>query len=260
MKETLIKALKEAGKELLNNFGTNHEFTVKESQSSIVTKIDIKNDALIREIIMDAFPEHNIVAEESGFMNNNSRYTWVVDPLDGTSNFAAGIPWFGVLIALFDGNTPVMGGAYLPVGDHLYFAERGKGTTVNGDRVTMKKTLLRNSLISFNVDFVEDEAVLNSSLDIYKRLVKSARNIRCTNCLMDFLYTAEGKFGGVINLFTRVWDIAPLGLIIEEAGGEMIYTNGNKITYHFDDNISKVNYPVVAGTKGIIDELRKNVL
>ncbi len=128
MKETLIEALNSAGKELLTHFGKNIDFKVKESQSSIVTQADLKSDALISALIRKRFPTHNIVSEESGFSNMKSKYTWVIDPLDGTSNFASAIPWFGVLIALFEENIPVMGGAYLPVPDQMYIAEKGKGS------------------------------------------------------------------------------------------------------------------------------------
>ncbi len=127
MKETLILALETAGKELLNHFGKNPDFKVKESRSSIVTQADFKSDAIIVSTIRKRFPMHNIISEESGFSNMKSRYTWIIDPLDGTSNFASAIPWFGVLIALFEDNIPVMGGAFLPVMNQLYIAEKEKG-------------------------------------------------------------------------------------------------------------------------------------
>ncbi len=261
MKETLILALEVAGKELLKHFGTNIGFKVKESQSSIVTKADLKSDALISELIRKRFPSHNIISEESGFSDMNSKFTWVIDPLDGTSNFASAIPWFGVLIALFEDNVPVMGGAYLPVLNQMYIAEKGKGVVLNGKPFTMpENSSLKNSLISFNVDFTDNEKILNESLSIYKNLVKSARNIRCTNSLVDFLYVAEGKFGAVINLFTRVWDISALGLIIEEAGGIMKYANGDEIKFRLDSKVPEANFPVIAGCELIIAELRKDVL
>jgi myo-inositol-1(or 4)-monophosphatase len=261
MKETLIDALTSAGKELLIHFGRNIDFKVKESQSSIVTQADLKSDALISALIRKRFPTHNIVSEESGYSNMKSRYTWVIDPLDGTSNFASAIPWFGVLIALFEENIPVIGGAYLPVPDELYIAERGKGAVMNGKPFSMPKDkTLKNSLVAFNVDFTDNEKVLNDSIAIYKNLVSAARNIRCTNSLVDFLYVSQGKFGGVINLFTRIWDISALGLIIEEAGGEMKYVNGEKIIFTFDEKVSATNFPVMAGSEAIISELQRSVL
>jgi myo-inositol-1(or 4)-monophosphatase len=261
MKEHLKMVLRMAGAELMRQFGRNTGFRVKESQSSIVTKADLKSDALISGLIRENYPDHNIISEESGFSNRNSRYTWIIDPLDGTSNFAASIPWFGILIALFDGQVPIMGGAYLPSADRLYFAEKGHGAMINGRKFSMLKNKgLKNSLISFNVDFTDNEKILDESISIYRNLVKSARNIRCTNSLVDFLYVAEGKFGGVINLFTRIWDISALILIIEEAGGSMLDVSGDEIEYRLDESSPSRNFPVMAGSPEILDELRRKVL
>jgi myo-inositol-1(or 4)-monophosphatase len=261
MKETLHSALKIAGKELLRHFGQPVGYKIKESQSSIVTKADLKSDSLISGLISRHFPSHNILTEESGYHKKDSEYTWVIDPLDGTSNFASALPWFGVLIALFKNNIPVMGGAYLPVQNVLYFAEKGKGAFKNGSPFTMVKNKeLKNSLFSFSVDFTDNEAVLTESIMIYRNLVKAARNIRSTNSLVDFLYAAEGKFGGCVNLFTRIWDISALGLIISEAGGVMKYVNGDEILYTLDEKAVEKNFPVMAGSAEIIRELGKVVL
>lgn len=261
MKETLITALKTAGEELLNNFGQHIEFTVKESQSSIVTKADLNSDSLIVRIISERFPLHNIISEEGGFINNQSDYTWIIDPLDGTSNFAAGLPWFGVLITLLKDNIPVIGGAYLPVDDTLYIAEKGKGAYRNGKPLNIDPdSKLQNSLFAFSVDFTDDNVVLNESIEIYRNLVKATRNIRSTNSLMDFLFVAEGKFGGVINLFTRVWDIAGLGLIISEAGGVIKDISGNDLLFVVNENILANNFAVMAGSEKIVSELQNVII
>ena len=115
MKNLLISALKIYGDRLLQYFNKPLETKQKESQSSIVIEADIESETGIINLIRERFPEHNIISEESRYTNNNSEYTWIIDPLDGTSNFASGIPWFGVLISLFKDNTPIMGRAYLPV-------------------------------------------------------------------------------------------------------------------------------------------------
>jgi fructose-1,6-bisphosphatase/inositol monophosphatase family enzyme len=98
---------------------------------------------------------------------------------------------------------------------------------------------------------------LNKGMEIYKYIVRSSRNIRSTNCLIDFLYVAEGKFGGVLNLYTKVWDISALGLIISEAGGTMKNINGNDIQFSVGESIMKENFPVIAGTRQIIDSLKE---
>ena len=258
MKNTLITALTNSGNTLLEFFNKPIEVKSKESQSNIVTEADFASDSIITNILKKGFPTHNFISEESGYTNNNSEYTWVIDPLDGTSNFASGIPWFGVLISLFQNNVPIMGGAYLPFSDILYFAERGKGSFRNGKPFTMiENKELGNSLIAFSVDYTEDDVFLNKGIEIYKYIIKGSRNIRSTNSLVDFIYVAEGKFGGCINLYTKIWDISALGLIISESGGIMIDIYGNNIQYSVDEHAIGKNFPVVAGSKEIVESLRK---
>lgn len=261
MKQTIISALQIAGEELLKHFGKPMEFETKESQSNIVTVADMNSDALIVGMIKERFPSHNILSEESGFSNMHSIYTWVIDPLDGTSNFAAGLPWFGILIALFENNTPIMAGAYLPIMDLLYFAERDNGTLKNGQPFVMVQNKgLKNSLFSFSVDYIEDEIILNQSIAIFKNLIKATRNIRSTNSLVDFLYVAEGKLGGCVNLFTKIWDISALGLIISEAGGVMKDIDGRDIQYVLNEKTIEQNFAVIAGSELILKELNNLVL
>ncbi len=258
MEDTLISALKTSGEKLLEYFTRPLVAKQKESQSSIVTEADIESEKLIINKIKKGFPGHNIISEETGYINNNSEYTWVIDPLDGTSNFASGIPWFGVLITLFNQNIPVMGGAYLPVQDILYFAETGKGAFRNGEPLPkIENKTLRNSLFAFCVDYTEDIHFLNKGMEIYKFIVKNSRNVRSTNSLIDFIYVAEGKFGGVLNLHTKVWDISGLGLLISEAGGVMKNINGDKINFNLKEGIIDENFPVIAGSEEIIGSLRK---
>ena len=258
MKNLLISALKVSGNILLEYFNKPAKIQQKESQSSIVTEADFESEKIIIHLIKEKFPSHNIISEERGFINNNSEYTWIIDPLDGTSNFACGIPWFGVLVSLLKNDIPVMGGAYLPVQDLLFFAEAGKGAFRNGEALPpLKNKPLKNSLFAFCIDYTEDTEFLNRGMEIYKHIVKSSRNIRSTNSLIDFIYVAEGKFGGVINLYTKVWDISGLGLIISEAGGIMKNIDGNDIKYSVREELIQENFPVIAGSPEIIESLKK---
>jgi myo-inositol-1(or 4)-monophosphatase len=257
MKDTIIEALNLSGKTLLNYFNKPIKTKIKESQSSIVTQADFASDKLIKKIIIDKFPTHNIISEESGFIKNNSEYTWVIDPLDGTSNFASGIPWFGVLICVFKNEIPIMGGAYLPVDNVLYFAEYGKGAFRNEIKLTMpENSELMDSLISFSVDYTSDEKFLNRGMEIYRKIVQGCRNVRSTNSLVDLIYVAEGKFGGCINMNTKIWDISALGLIISEAGGKMTDINGNELKYSINSESAETNFPVIAGTQKIIENFK----
>jgi myo-inositol-1(or 4)-monophosphatase len=258
MKDIMISALHSSGKTLLGYFEKPMDVRIKESQSSVVTEADLKSESVIINMLADNYPEHNIISEEGGFRNNNSEFTWVVDPLDGTSNFAAGIPWFGVLITLFENNIPVLAGAYLPVSDTLYYAEKGGGAFKNNYPMPeIRDRKLRDSLIAFSVDYSDDEEFLNKGISLYKFIIQNSRNIRSTNSLFDFTYIAEGKLGGCVNLYTKVWDISGLGLIIREAGGMMTDIYGNEIIYQIGDDLLTRNFPVIAGSFDIVESLRR---
>ena len=260
MTKTLSEALRISGEILLQHYNRPLNETVKESQSSIVTEADLASDKAIKNLIIGRFPDHNIISEETGLINKGSEFTWIIDPLDGTSNFAAGIPWFGVLITLLKGNIPELAGAYLPSSDDMYIAERGKGAFRNGERMqTIINKDLKDSLFAFCVDYTEDSEFLDRGMDIYKYIVMHSRNIRSTNCLLDFIYTSEGKFGGVLNLYTKIWDIAGLSLILRETGGVMNNINGNELEFELSYNIAEINFPVIAGNKAIISFLEKEI-
>ncbi len=256
MKNVLIKALHEAGRIQRENFNKAHHIEEKESISSIVTEVDFLCDKIITDIIRQEFPLHNFLTEESGLTNNHSRYTWVIDPLDGTSNFAAGVPWFGVLIALFENDLPVLAGAYLPITDQLYIAEAGKGAFLNNRKLVIEDINLKNALFAFSIDYSDDNAFLEKGLDLYRHIIKNARNIRSTNSLVDFMMVAEGKFGGAVNLFTKIWDIAAPWLIIREAGGELKQLFETELSFDLSERGLVKNYPVIAGSFSILAELK----
>lgn len=257
MKSTLIRALKTAGALLLEYYDKPIKTKYKESLSSIVTEADMASDEKIMQIIKEKFPSHNIISEESGFVDKNSEYTWVIDPLDGTSNFASVIPWFGILISVFKGNTPFMGGAYLPLEKSLYFAETAKGVFKNGKALPqIVKRDIKDSLIAFSVDYPEDKPTLEMNLNLYEKVIRKSRNLRATNSLVDFIYLLEGKFGGLINLKTRIWDISAMTVLLSEAGAKLLLINGENISYSISKDIIKHNFPVIAGTDNIIEALK----
>jgi myo-inositol-1(or 4)-monophosphatase len=260
LKTILIEALKASGRMLYDYFDMPIESHQKESRSSIVTEADLKSETMIIKIIEQKFPLHNIISEESGFLDRHAEFTWVIDPLDGTSNFVSGIPWFGVLIALFRSNTPIMGGAYLPVQDNLYFAEKGKGAFRNEKLLTpIQCRDITDSLIAFCVDYTEDKALLDKEIEMYRYITGKARNIRSTNSLLDFIFVAESRFGGVLNFNTKVWDISALSLIISETGGFMKNIDGSEIHFLIGEELVNENFPVIAGCRQIVESLQKGI-
>jgi myo-inositol-1(or 4)-monophosphatase len=258
MENTIRKALQQAGKILMGYFGKITEYSVKESQSSIVTKADIESEKKIIETVLEKFPDHSTLGEETGYQNRNSEYTWVIDPLDGTSNFAAGLPWFGVIICVLKNSVPVMAGCFLPVQNEIYFAEKGKGATRNGEIIKVSpETELKNILAAYSLDYSDEPGKTDREAKVIQQLVSRIRNLRSTNSLIDFCYTADGKLGACMNQTTKIWDIAGPGLIIEEAGGKVTDINGYPFSFSLNKENYGRNFTIVASNKVLHSELIK---
>lgn len=250
MESTIKKALRASGKILMKNSGKIQKYSVKENQSYIVTQADLASEKAIVRIIQTAFPKHNIIAEETGFKSNNSEYTWIIDPLDGTSNFASGLPWFGILIAVLKNSEPIMAGMHLPFYDLIYFAEKGKGATRNGRRISVsKENQLKNVLLSYSLDYSEDANKTENEARIIKLLVQNIRNLRATNSTVDFCYVADGRLGGCANQTTKIWDVAAPYLIIKEAGGIVTDINGKEMDFSAGKEDYLRNFTIVASNK-----------
>lgn len=258
MKATLLTGLQEAGKILMSAFGKSTRYEIKESQSSIVTQTDRDSENAIIRIIENAFPDHTIVAEESGFRGKRSEYAWIIDPLDGTSNFSTGIPWFGVLICILKNSEPLMAGVYLPFYDLLYFAEKGKGATRNGISISVSKEgNLKNVLLAYSLDYSADPSKTDRESRIISSLVKKIRNLRSTNSLVDFCYTADGRLGGCVNQTTGIWDIAAPCLIIKEAGGVVTDCEGGEIDFQVNEKNYQKNFTIACSNKTLHPEIMK---
>jgi len=250
-RKTLENALFEAGKVLLNHFGNSHKAIVKESISSVVTEADLASERAILKVLGETPHPFNIITEESGYIDHGSEYTWVVDPLDGTSNFAAGIPWFGVIIALIWKEVPIVAGMFLPRDNILYMAESGNGAWKNGISIRTTPSLdLAEQLIAYSFDFSSDPDKTTSEMQLMARLTKQVRNIRSTNSLVDFCYTTEGLLGAAINQTTKIWDIAAPWLIIREAAGLVTDIRGNDLVFDLSPQSFDRNYTIVAAGAG----------
>lgn len=256
MKDLMVECVRSAGSILLDHFGKVTHVRVKENQSSVVTDADVAAERRIVELIRARFPDHSIIAEESGFQRRSPEWTWVVDPLDGTSNFAAGVPWFGVMIGVLRRDVPVLGALYLPVPHTLYTCAQGAGTQRDGVPVRVTaETDLRKMLVSYGLDADGSERKAREETEILTRLVRRARNVRMTNCLVDFCYAIDGRFGGAINQSTKIWDIAAISLALKEAGGVLADFAGNEIEFRADKEPWDRNYPVVGASRAMLTQL-----
>jgi myo-inositol-1(or 4)-monophosphatase len=256
MKQFVIDTVSAAGQLLRDRFGQVQNIRRKENVSSIVTETDLASEALILERIRHQFPNHNIIAEESGFDDRGSDWTWVIDPLDGTSNYAAGIPWYGVMMAVLRGATPIVGAMFLPHDQSFYLAEAGKGATRNNHpiRVTAE-TQLEQVLLAYAVDASKDPRQIRKQARGFGQLLNHVRNVRATNCLIDFALTIDGRLGGFVNHSTRVWDVAAAALVLQEAGGQMTNLDGKPLNFSPGPDVCERNYAVMGANPVLLSQL-----
>jgi len=243
----ITNALHRSSEVLLRYFGRVTNIRVKENLSSVVSEADIESEKVIIDLITKDFPDHNIISEESGYVYKGSSITWVVDPLDGTSNFVSGLPWFGILIAVMEDFVPIAAGAFLPIGRHLYYAEKSEKTRLNGRLIQVSDSQSPGDvLIAYSLDYCNDFKETLKETDILANLVNNARNIRATNCLLDFCYTADGRLGAAVNHNEKIWDIAAPWLIVKQAGGIVTDTEGKELDFRVNEKNYKKDFPVIA--------------
>jgi myo-inositol-1(or 4)-monophosphatase len=252
MQATLLKSVTEAGAILRKYFGKTLAISFKGDYSNIVTDADMAAEQWIIQLIRQRHPQDGILGEETGFKPGTSDVTWVIDPLDGTSNFAAGIPWFGVLLAVLQGRQPVMAAMYLPDTDVLYFAETGRGVLRNQQAVRMTTaTDLRTLLCAYSLDGSADELKTRREVAALERLINRVRNVRATNCLLDFCYTIDGRLGACVNQSTKIWDIAGASLMFREAGGLLTDFQGRETSEVWDLRDPTRNYSVIGASRTV---------
>lgn len=219
------KSLEEASKIALEGFGKVAGKIKSEDNNQVLTETDLKISEYLAGRIKNVFPEHNIIDEEAGVVDNNSNYTWVVDPIDGTSNFANGIMTYGVMLGLLKNNKPYAGGVSLPSFGELYLAEKEKGATCNGIPIKVShETRLLSSLVVYQIDGnAKHPEKTRKEAKIMGEIVLNIRNLRITNSVYDVMLVANGKFGACLNQPGKIWDSVAQQIIVEEAGG--IYTD-----------------------------------
>lgn len=232
-KEFVDEALKEASHIAREMFGKVNAMTKESDNNQVVTEADYAIGTFLIAKIRASFPEHNIIDEEAGVMNHGSDFTWVVDPIDGTSNFASGCPLFGVMLGLLKDGRPIAGGLALPAFSEIYSAGSGEGAFCNGKRVSVtSETDLMKVLVAYGIDGRQDNPEFTfNEFALLARLVLKIRNIRTSNCVFDTAMVIKGSYGAFINRTSKVWDNVAQQVIVEEAGG--VYTDfyGNPPDY-----------------------------
>lgn len=229
--------LRRSGALLLSVFGAHITSRKKQVHSQIVTDLDVASEELLIAEITQKYPASSIIAEESGFVQKDLDDVWIIDPIDGTSNFANGLPWFGVMVAHMINNEVVASGIYLPVSDEMYLADTG-GAYKNGRSfTTIASEDPADVLVAFGTDGSSRSFAVAKKGRLFAAILPHVLNIRSTNSAVDYVYTVEGKMGGLISLEGRIWDIAPIVLLAHNAGCMVTDIEGKTI----DIKITKEN-------------------
>jgi myo-inositol-1(or 4)-monophosphatase len=230
----LEQELKKAAELARQHFGKVSGTVKTGDNNQVLTEADIAIGKQLVAAIGREFPDHNIIDEEAGVIDKKSRFTWVVDPIDGTSNFAVGLPHYGIMVGLLDGATPIAGGIVSPAFDYLCVAEKGKGTTCNGKpvHVTDEQNLL-NALVAYCIDGHQENPELTiQECQTLARIILGIRNLRTTGCDgFDTPMLVMGRYGGALNRTSKIWDNVAPHIIVEEASGIFTDFEGNPMDY-----------------------------
>lgn len=228
MLETAIKAAKKAGGYLQEAFEKTHSLSYRyKDKYSIVTEADVRSEEIILEELKKAFPDHAFFAEESGQDGVKSDFLWVIDPLDGTSNFSRKIPYFCISIGLIYKGNPVLGVIYQPIFDELFAAEKGNGAEYNSVKInTGKEKNLDKAIVVLSRGTRE-----NTKEKFWNTLAKTDRAIKSVRVegavALDCAYAACGRFDAVISYGCTLYDYTAGCVIAREAGAQVTDFQGN---------------------------------
>lgn len=238
---------KEAGDELLRYFrGDNLQIATKFNQSDIVTAADKAAEKIIIGHINERYPDHSILSEESGATARNSRIRWVIDPLDGTTNFSEGLPLFSVSIAVECDGAALAGVVYAPRLGEMFHAVKGGGAWLNGSRITSShKTRLNQSVVATGFP-VDKDSNPDNNLQSVGRVLPTVRGLRrLGSAALDLSYVGAGFLDGYWEIDLHEWDVAAGALIASEGGASVT-------RFRTDRNVS-----MLASARGIHDGLLK---
>ena len=221
-----LEATSTAGEIIRNGWDSDREITFK-GRADIVTDIDVAAEKAVLEILTGAFPDFGILAEESQPVAGSSPYRWVVDPLDGTRNYAHSIPHFCTIVALAEGDEVIAGVVYDPMREETFTAAKGQGAFLNGSPISVTETTdLSRSLLSFDLGYVDEKAAL--AIDMLRSLWPGMYSVRMMGSAgLAVAYAASGRVDLFFHHSLSPWDIAAGLIITREAGGRVVDRQGN---------------------------------
>ena len=252
--ELAIKAAREAGEILQATAARGFQIESK-GRIDLVTEADLASEKHITALIRDHFPTHHLLAEESGGVETGvgpADYRWIIDPLDGTTNFAHGFPCYAVSIGVEQGGRPLAGVIYDPSRDELFAAERGAGATLNGRKIKVSATTdLEKALLVSGFPYDVRER-MEEYLPAWREFLRASQGVRrLGSASLDMACIAAGRMDGFWEHGLHAWDTAAGWIIVEEAGGRVTRLDGTP----FDNFV-----PSLICTNGLIHDQMLEVL
>ena len=254
MLDFAIQTARDAGRILAERFGRSALKVTQKGEIDLVTEADLASERLIVERIRSYYPRHAILAEEAGDVARDERasdYKWIIDPLDGTTNYAHGYPCFCVSIGLEYKNELLLGVVYDPIRDELFAAERGGGTTLNGRAIHVSAVEdLNRALLC--TGFPYDVRERNDFARHFVNFIMHSQGVRRDGAAaLDMAYVACGRFEGFYEEGLQPWDVAAAIVLIEEAGGRVSRYDGTR---------ASIYTPPIMASNGLVHDAMMRVL
>ncbi|MCX6112248.1 MAG: inositol monophosphatase family protein [Proteobacteria bacterium] len=229
--KTAIEAAHLGGKVLKKYFNNLTDFKIK-SEASIVTTADTESENVISDFLIKKTPDFSILAEESG-LSERGKNRWIIDPLDGTTNFFHGFPNFSISIALELDGKIIAGVIHNPITEEMYHCSKGSGAFRNNKSIHVSKTKeLINSMLGTGFSYQRGRS-LDGSLELFRRFTELTHGIRRPgSAALDFCYVACGMYDGFYEKDLNPWDVAAGYLLVEEAGGKVTSFKGEKFSIY----------------------------
>ena len=249
--EVANEALREAGNVIMAHFHSEKRVSYKAGRSNIVTDVDLLAEEKIIALLREEYPGFGIITEESEGIAVDSPYIWIIDPIDGTRNYAYGIPHFCVALALAQEGDVILGIVYDPVRDELFRAEKGQGAFLNDSPIAVSRmTSLQASVIGFDMGY--DAEVGREMLGVVSALWPGVRSVRVMgSAALGLAYAACGRLDLYFHLYLYPWDLAAGILLVREAGGIITEPDGRPVGIH--------SKGVIATNKAIHEDFMQRV-
>ena len=239
MKKFLINLINEAGNILREAFYTKNSLVNHKGNIDLVTDTDLKLENFITSQIKKRYPDDLIIAEEKYSLIKNAKRIWIIDPLDGTTNFVHRFPFVNISIALEIDNEIRFGAVYNPIFNELFFAEKHHGAFLNGSKITVSNNNeISNCIVATGFPYDRWEKG-DYYIKEFLAFTKTTQGVRRTgSAAIDLCYVAAGRFDGFFERKLKPWDMAAGSLIVSEAGGKITKFNGNSWHYTNDTIIA----------------------